>query len=127
MLHRLPDLDQLRQTLPRLGQLELGVHDQALVRDRLKVGSQLTGKAFGLLEIARRAVEHEPHDEHLGRDDSGQQGTEFQVLGRALVVQPLQHHHPDGHRQRQNSRRGLPRKNLVTLRDWRVRGPITGN
>ena len=59
------------------GRLQLGVDDQALVRDRLKAGSQLTGKAFGLLEVARRTAEHEPDDEDLGRDDSGQQGTEF--------------------------------------------------
>ena len=67
-MHRVPDLDKLRHTLPRLGQLELGVDDQALIRDRLKAGSQLTGKALGLLEVARRTGEHEPHDEHLGRD-----------------------------------------------------------
>ena len=95
----MPDLDQLRHTLPRIGQLEIGVGNQALVRDSLKAGGQLTGKAFGLLEVARRTGEHEPHDEHLGRDDYGQQGTEIQVHGRALVVQPLQHDHPQGHRQ----------------------------
>ncbi len=70
--YELADLCQQREALTSFRQMELGVHDQALVADQLQGRGQLAGKPLGLLEVCRSAAQDEADDEYLGSDDAGE-------------------------------------------------------
>jgi hypothetical protein len=93
-------------------------HSSAIV-SRLAVSSP--GRRLGLLEVCRSTAQDEADDEYLGRDDAGEQRAEVEVGEGTLVIQPLEQDHADGNRQGQDEQHGLPRKNLVILREWQVR------